>query len=136
MQTIGLPAGRILSAVRHLLILLLLAGCGARPSRWCPAAALFSIGSIAVIQRSPFDALYSVLSGRDCSIVRLDQGKSYCRPVEPPPEPQPYCTRSLGVADCWRDPGHFPNLPPQLADGPQTLTPAQEADRTSSWPHL
>ena len=66
--------------------------------------AALGIGSIAVIQRSPFDAVYSVLTGKDCSIVRLDQGKSYCRPVEPPPEPQPYCTRSLAVADCWRDP--------------------------------
>ncbi len=119
--------------MRHLLILLLLAGC---TPEVVPAAALLSIGSIAVIQRSPFDALYSVLSGKDCSIVRLDQGKGYCRPVEPPPEPPPYCTRSLAVANCWRDPAHFPNLPPQLADGPQTLTPVQEVDRTSSWPHL
>ena len=75
------------------------------------------------------------VSGKDCSIVRLDQGKSYCRPVEPPPEPPPYCTRSLGVADCWRDPASFPNHPPSLGDGPHTLTPAQEADRTRSWPH-
>ena len=122
--------------VRHLLILLLLAGCGATPEQVVPAAALFSIGSIVVIQRSPFDALYSVLSGRDCSIVRLDQGKSYCRPIEPPPEPPPYCTRSLAVANCWRDLAHFPNLPPQLADGPQTLTPVQEVNRTSNRPHL
>jgi hypothetical protein len=122
--------------VRHLPILLLLAACGGTPEQVVPAAALFGIGSIAVIQRSPLDAVYSVLSGRDCSIVRLDQGKSYCRPIEPPPEPQPYCTRSLAVANCWRDPAHFPNLPPQLADGPQTLTPLQEVNRTSNWPHL
>jgi hypothetical protein len=63
--------------------------------------------------------------------VRLDEGKSYCRPVELPPVAQPYCTRSLGVADCWADPaGH----PPALGDGPSTLTPAQEADRTRRWP--
>jgi hypothetical protein len=119
--------------VRHLLILLLLAGCSPEV---VPAAALVSIGSIAVIQRSPFDALYSVISGKDCSIVRWDQGKSYCRPVEPPPEPPPYCTRSLGVADCWRDPANFLNRPPALGAGPHTLTPAQEADRTRTWPPL
>jgi hypothetical protein len=36
-------------------------------------------GSIAVIERIPFDAAYSTLSGKDCCIVRLDQGKSDCR---------------------------------------------------------
>jgi hypothetical protein len=128
--------GQYTVGVRHLLILLLLAGCEAFPTPIVPVAAAVSIGSIAVIQRSPFDALYSMLSGRDCSIVRMDQGKSYCKPVEPPPEPPPYCTRSLGVADCWRDPAHFPNLAPPLADGPQTLTPVQEVNRTSNWPHL
>lgn len=97
---------------------------------------MFGIGSIAVIQRSPFDAVYSVLSGRDCSIVRWDQGKSYCRPVEPPPETPPFCTRSLGVADCWLDPASLPDQPRPLADGPSTLTPAQEADRTRRWPNL
>ena len=122
--------------MRCIAVLLLLAGCGATPEQVVPAAALFGIGSIAVIQRSPLDALYSVVSGKDCSVVRWDQGKSYCRPVEPPPEPPPYCTRSLGVADCWRDPAHFPNLAPPLGDGPQTLTPVQEVNRTSNWPHL
>jgi hypothetical protein len=29
-----------------------------------------TVGSIAVIQRSPLDAVYSAVTGRDCSIVR------------------------------------------------------------------
>ena len=70
----------------RLLFLLLLAGCAATPEQLATGAMAVSIGSIAVIQRSPLDAAYSVLSGRDCSVVRLEQGKSYCRPVEPPPE--------------------------------------------------
>ena len=106
-----------------LLLLLLLAGC-VTPEQAATIGVGVTVGSFAVIQRSPFDALYSILSGRDCSLVRLDQGKSYCRPVEPLPEAQPYCTRSLGVADCWRDPASLPGQPPQVADGPQTLTPA------------
>jgi hypothetical protein len=120
----------------RLLLLLVLAGCAATPEQLATGAAAVSVGSIAVIQRSPLDAAYSVLSGKDCSIVRLEQGKSYCRPVEPPPQPQPYCTRSLGVADCWQDPASLPDHPPPLADGPSTLTPAQEADRTRRWPNL
>ncbi len=117
-------------------MLLLLAGCGATPEQALTGVAALGVGSIAVIQRSPFDAAYSVITGKDCSVVRLDQGKSYCRPVEPPPETPPYCTRSLGVADCWQDPASLPDHPPALGDGPSTLTPAQEADRTRRWPPL
>jgi len=86
---------------------------------------------VAVIHRTPFDALWSLVTGRDCSAVRLDQGKSYCRPVEPPPEPQPYCTASLGVVDCW---ANAVGQPPEVSAGPGTLTPAQEANRTRGWP--
>jgi len=122
--------------VRYLLLLLLLlAGC-VTPEQAATIGVGVTVGSIAVMQRSPLDALYSVVSGKDCSIVRMDQGKSYCRPVEPPPEAQPYCTRSLGVADCWRDPASLPDHPPDTAAGPTTLTPTQEADRTRRWPNL
>ena len=118
-----------------LILLLLLAGC-VTPEQAATIGVGVTVGSFAVIQRSPFDALYSILSGKDCSLVRLDQGKSYCRPMEPLPEAPPYCTRSLGVSDCWRDPASLPDQPPQVVDGPRTLTPAQEADRTRSWPNL
>jgi hypothetical protein len=114
-----------------LCLLLLLAGCGADPVTLTAVTVGAVAGSVAVIQRTPLDALWSLATGRDCSAVRLDAGQSYCRPTEPPPAPVPYCTRSLGVADCWADPdGH----PPALGDGPSTLTPAQEADRTRRWP--
>ena len=122
--------------VRTLSILLLLAACGATPEQILTGVGALGVGSIAVIQRSPFDALYSTLSGRDCSIVRMEQGKSYCRPLEPPPDPPPFCTRSLGVADCWRDPAALPDKPRELSDGPRTLTPLQEADRLRTWPPL
>jgi hypothetical protein len=59
-----------------------------------------------------------------------------CKSTEPPPEPPPYCTRSLGVVDCWQT-GALPRpLPPEVADGPRTLTPEQERDRTQRWPGL
>jgi hypothetical protein len=120
--------------MRYLMILLLLSACGLSAEQATTLGVGVSVGSIAVIQRSPLDALYSMVSGKDCSIVRWDQGKSYCRPKEPPPETPPYCTRSLGVVDCWRDPAKLPDRPPQVADGPSTLTPAQEADRNRGWP--
>ena len=115
----------------RLLLLLLLAGCGADPLTMTTVAVGTTAGSVAVMHRTPIDALWSLATGRDCSVVRLDQGKSYCKPKEPPPEPPPYCTQTLGVANCWSDPEHMPGIGPQLGDGPGTLTPAQEVDRTS-----
>jgi hypothetical protein len=112
-----------------MLPLLLLAGCEA-----AEGVAAVTVGSVAGIGRTPIDAVYSLVTGKDCSAVRLDQGKTYCRPTEPQPDAPPYCTRSLGVVDCWKDPAAVPNLGPDVADGPRTLTPAQEANRTRTWP--
>ena len=114
-----------------LFLLLLTAGCAASPVELTTVVGGVAVGSVAVLQRSPLDALWSLVTGRDCSVVRLDQGKRWCRPMEPLPEPPVYCTRSLGTVDCWADPA---GKPPEVADGPRQLTPAQEADRVRSWP--
>jgi hypothetical protein len=58
------------------------------------------MASVATIQRTPADAVYSPFTGRDYSLVRLDQGKPCCRPVEPPPEAPAFCTRSLQRQNC------------------------------------
>lgn len=121
--------------------LFLLASCapGVWPPIWMePAAALAAadVTSIVVLHRGIVDTLVSAVSGRDCSIVYLDRRQSYCRVQEPPPAPPPYCTRSLGVVDCWANPEALVNLPPQVANGPMTLTPAQEANRTQHWPPI
>ena len=98
------------------------------------AAGAAGVGSVVGIGRTPVDAAVSLASGRDCSVVRLDRGQSYCRPVvEPPPAPPPYCTRSLGRVDCWREPPLALPMQRGVADGPTTLTAEQEAHRTRRW---
>ena len=93
-----------------------------------------NLASIMALHRSVFDVLWSLAVNRDCSIVRLAQGLSYCKPPEPGPPPLPYCTRPLGWVDGWTDPQVFIDPPPQVADGPYKLTPAQEKNRTHGWP--
>ena len=114
-----------------LLPLLLLTGCEAATG----AVAAVTVGSVSALGRTPIDAGYSLITGKDCSAVRLEQGKTYCRPTEPRPAAPAYCTRSLGVVDCWMDPASVPDLAPEVADGPRGLSPVQEKDRTRSWPN-
>jgi hypothetical protein len=120
--------------MRLMVILLntaLLTGCGWSGELVATTAIGATAGSIAAIHRTPVDAIYSAVTGKDCSVVRLDRNESYCRPVEPPPPPPEYCTRSLGTVDCW----YGPAAPGQgVADGRWTLTAGQEANRTRTWP--
>src|SRR4051794_8190336 len=86
-----------------LLPLLLLPACEAAVPLTA-ALGIAHVGAVTTIGRTLPDAIYSLASGRDCSVVRLDRGLSYCRVEELPPAPPPYCTRSLGRVDCWRSP--------------------------------
>jgi hypothetical protein len=52
--------------------------------------------------------------------------------VAPPPVPPPFCTRTLGVAQCFTDPASLPDHPAGLGDGQLALTPAQEKDRAAA----
>lgn len=115
---------------------LALAACGS----WTEPAGAFvaaDAASVTVFGRSIGDLFFSGVTGRNCSVVRLDDGKSWCKPIEPPPAPAPFCTRSLGTIDCWTNPEAL-NGPPRrgVADGPGGLTPEQEANRTARWPGL
>jgi len=113
-----------------LLLLVLLAGCAPAGPLAVGAAAVASGASLPVFHRTPLDMAVSMVSRRDCSIVNLDRGERYCRPRERLPETPVFCTRSLGVADCWEDPSQLPPNTRELADGPRILTPDQEAERT------
>ncbi len=77
-----------------------LAGCGPAVAPALGAYAGVEIASIAVFHRALGDIVVSAISGRDCSVVRLDRGLSYCVPIEPP-SPPAYCTRTLGRVECW-----------------------------------
>ena len=110
---------------RILLLTLPLAACAlaANPMIIGPMAA-----AIPIFHRTPLDMAWSAATGRDCSIVNLDKGERYCRERDPAPDPPVFCTRSLGIPDCWADPKRLPNAPKEIADGPRT--PA----RAMRWP--
>ncbi len=95
-----------------------------------------SVAAVPLIGRTLPDVVVSAVAGADCSLVRLDAGKSYCAPEEKPPVAPLVCTRSLGIVDCWHNPKDLGVAYTEVADGPRTLTPAQEAHRTRPWHRL
>lgn len=108
-----------------------LAGCSAVGAPGAPLLAIpaaVEAVSLRAFGRTTGDALVSLVTGEDCSIARIGRGEAYCG-RDDAPAPQPVCTRSLGAVDCW-------NVPPSaypayrgVADGPATLTEAQENNR-------
>ena len=121
-----------MGTMRRLLLLLLLAtlgGCG-------PVGVGFvatDIASVAVLGRGVGDIGVSAVTGRDCSVVRLDTGKTYCAPRIDTPPPQPFCTRSLARVDCWADPYLVPRGQRDVTDTPPP-TEDQLRYRSARWP--
>jgi hypothetical protein len=112
-----------------------LAGCGIPFFEPVEALAVASIATVPIFGRSLPDIIYSGISGKDCSVVRLEQGRSYCRPTDPPIEVARVCTRSLGTVDCWINPETLVSPARGLADS-QAPTSEQEAWRTRRWPNF
>lgn len=108
----------------------MLCGCGLHGLMPVGITAAAGAASIALIHRTPIDAAYSWISGRDCSIVYLDRLQDYCHPAEALPLPLPYCTRGLGNVDCWINPGA--NIGRPVADQP-SLTDEQRARIGRGW---
>ena len=108
--------------------LLLCCGCTAVPAVLAPLEA----SSVMVFGRGIVDIGVSAVTGRDCSVVRLDRRQTYCVPIEGP-ETERFCTRSLAVPDCWADPALLPALRTGIGDTP-TPTAAQEHYRLARWP--
>lgn len=117
------------------LLLALLAGLPGCANWVDPTGALIAadVASVVVFGRGIADIGVSAISGRDCSIVRLDRGLTYCAPRDTTPDPVPFCTRSLGVVDCWTNPEALSTLQRQVADTPGP-TLAQQEYRHARWP--
>lgn len=65
---------------------------------------IISTGMVMATDKTVMDHVVSMRSGKDCSTVRSEQGRTYCREDEPNPMPQMYCYRSLGDVTCYKDP--------------------------------
>ncbi|NGM20662.1 hypothetical protein G3576_11610 [Roseomonas stagni] len=127
MQTRRPPAPRLAHRPAAALIgalPLLLGGCVAEQA--IGPGLVVGGASIVLTGRTPVDHVASLISGQDCSIVRLERRESWCAPPPGPPPPQAYCTPSLGRVDCWTTPPFGGNR--QVADppGPVPVAPVAQ----------
>ncbi|MFM7422167.1 MAG: hypothetical protein ACKO54_21055 [Alphaproteobacteria bacterium] len=119
-------------------LLLLLAGCNGVQAPGAPLLAIpAAIEGVSLVttQRGVGDNVVSLVTGQDCSYVRLAKGQTYCA-SDPPPPAQPICTRSLGKVDCWTTPPVATPPYSNVRDGPYELSAEQERNRTARWPKL
>ncbi len=81
-----------------------LAGCGA----FFPYAEVDVITTTATGKTLP-DHLVSFYTGKDCSTVRYEGGRTYCREDEPNPNPAEnlYCYNELASVTCYDRPDPY-----------------------------
>ena len=127
-----LRTARALATPAATCLLLALAACQPLDSMLGTFGA-FNVVTLTTLGRSVPDVVVSFLRDRDCSVVRLEQGVSYCVPPDPPPEPAELCTRTLGRVDCWAHPALMPGHPLAVADTP-AMTSAQLLHAAHRWP--
>lgn len=118
--------------MRSMCLMLILVVSACSPEPWGVLAGV-DVVSVAVLGRGVGDIGVSALSGRDCSVVRLERGQTYCAARDVAPVPGVFCTRSLGTVDCWDDPANLPGRYGGVGDAPAP-TAAQERYRRAPWP--
>ncbi len=123
------------------MLLLLLAGC--TPVVPFPAETSVAVAAgvpvpgraitPATVLATPYPGMpYNPGAAGSCLGVRVAQTEARS-PVVLPPPCQPFCTRTLGNVNCWADPAALPGRPTGVADGGDSITPAQAHYQTRGW---
>jgi hypothetical protein len=79
--------------------LMLLAGCAV-----FPPAAIVNGASLVGSEKTVGDHIMSYVSGKDCSTVRSNLGRTYCVEDEPNPIPRVFCYPTIGKVTCYDRP--------------------------------
>jgi hypothetical protein len=72
----------------------------------CVAA--IGAGTVAATDKTPVDHLVSLVTGKDCSVVRQNRGLTYCAEDEVTPPVTVHCYPTLGEVSCYAEPDPFP----------------------------
>lgn len=64
-----------------------------------------NVGSLMLTGGTVPDVLISTVTGKHCTVARLENGRTYCREDEPNPPSPVRCYRTIGDPDCYLGPG-------------------------------
>ena len=102
--------------------LLLLGACGPLVPSSAAVAYLMLEGSVvARTGKTMADHTISLTSGKHCSIVRLENGQTYCSEDQVFPKPVVYCYRELAEVTCYERPNPDPSGGPPIGDNSHNL---------------
>ena len=72
-----------------------------------PVAAPIEGGSVILTDKTMTDHIVSFSSGKNCSVIRQNQGLTYCEEDEIAPVQGLYCYQTLGSVTCYDRPDPF-----------------------------
>ena len=76
-------------------------------------------------RKTPVDHIVSLVTGKDCSIVRQHRGLTYCVEDEVTPPVQVHCYPTIGEVTCYGEPDPFPGHQRELGSGSAVATAAR-----------
>ena len=73
----------------------------------CSELSVFGAASVVATDKTITDHAVSYFSGKDCSTVRKETGRSYCEEDELNPTPPVHCYRDLAGVTCYNQPDPY-----------------------------
>ena len=68
-----------------------------------PVISQLEVLTLMTNEKTISDSIISYVSGKDCSTVRKERGKTYCKEdAVPPPNPKRHCYKELSQVTCYK----------------------------------
>ncbi|MBT4933692.1 MAG: hypothetical protein HOL66_08400 [Rhodospirillaceae bacterium] len=109
--------------MRALFAAFILFSLGACTSLFSPISAVEGVSAVST-GKTFSDHIVSYASGKDCSTVRTNNGRTYCQENEPNPKPKVWCYRTIGKPVCYDRPDPYQGNQRKMGDNDHNLDTA------------
>jgi len=99
------------------IVVLILGACSAV---FPPAAAVEGVSAVST-GKTFSDHFVSLASGKNCSTVRSNTGRTYCKENERNPTPKVWCYRTIGKPVCYDRPDPYQGNQRKMGDNDHNL---------------